>query len=51
MGNADDVVRLARILGCGVVSLHLKYFGLPMGESYKAKHLWGGAIDKIAVVG
>ena len=32
MGNADDVVRLAGILGCGVVSLQLKYFGLPLGN-------------------
>lgn len=47
MGNVDHVDGLAGILGCGVFSLPLKYLGLPLGASYKAKHIWGGVIKKI----
>jgi hypothetical protein len=39
VGNVDNVAGLARILGCGVASLPLKYLGLPLGASYKAKHI------------
>ena len=39
VGNVHNVARLARILGCGVSSLPLKYFGLPLRASYKAKHI------------
>jgi hypothetical protein len=31
VGNVDNVAGLARILGCGVVSLSMNYFGLPLG--------------------
>jgi hypothetical protein len=37
MGNANNVARLAGILGRGIVSLLLKYLGLHLGASYKAK--------------
>jgi hypothetical protein len=37
---------LVDILGCGV-SLPVKYLGLPLGASYKAKHIWDGVIEKI----
>jgi hypothetical protein len=47
VGNIDHVEGLAGILGCGVFSLPLKYLGLPLGASYKAKHIWGGVIKKI----
>jgi hypothetical protein len=48
MGNVDNVARLAGILGCGVASLPLKYLGLHLGASYKAKHIWDGCvIEKI----
>jgi integral membrane sensor domain MASE1 len=30
VGNVNNVAGLARILGCGVVSLPLKYLGLPL---------------------
>jgi hypothetical protein len=38
--NIDNVLELARILGYGVASLPLKYLGLPLGASHKAKHIW-----------
>jgi hypothetical protein len=48
VGNVDNVARLAGILGCGVASLPLKYLGLHLGASYKAKHIWDGCvIEKI----
>jgi hypothetical protein len=33
VGNVGDVEGLARILGCRVASLPMKYFGLPLGTS------------------
>jgi hypothetical protein len=39
VGNAEEVTLLADILGCGVASLPVKYLGLPLGASYKAKHI------------
>jgi hypothetical protein len=47
VGNVENVVGLAGILGCSVSSLHLKYLGLPLGASYKAKYIWDGVIEKI----
>lgn len=45
--NVDHVEGLVDILGCGVSSLPVKYLGLPLGASYKAKHIWDGVIEKI----
>jgi hypothetical protein len=47
VGNVTQVGRLARIQGWGVSSLSVKYLGLPLGASYKAKHIWDGVIDKV----
>jgi hypothetical protein len=47
VGNVDHVEGLAGILGCGLSSLPVKYLGLPLGASYKAKHVWDGVIEKI----
>jgi len=38
---------LARILGCGVSFQPIKYLGLSLGASYKAKHIWDGVIEKL----
>ena len=47
-GNVVNVYNgLAWILGCGVSSLPLKYLGLPLGASFKAKHFWDCVIEKI----
>jgi hypothetical protein len=32
---------------CGVASLPIKYLGLSLGASYKAKHIWDGVIEKL----
>ena len=47
VGNVEQVDTLAGILGCGVASLPLKYLGLPLGASYKAKHIWDGVLEKM----
>jgi hypothetical protein len=47
VGNIDLVGRLAGILGCGVSTLLVKYLSLPLGASYKAKHILDGVIEKI----
>jgi len=47
VGNVDQVGNLADILGCGVVTLPVKYLGLPLGASYKSIHIWDGVIKKI----
>jgi hypothetical protein len=47
VGNVQNVDELASILGCGVCSLPLKYFGLPLRAYYKAKYIWVRVIEKI----
>jgi hypothetical protein len=39
VGNVPNVSGLARILGCRVSSLPLKYLGLPLGALFKAKSI------------
>jgi hypothetical protein len=46
-GNVDNVAGLAWILGCRVASPSLKYLSLPLGASFKAKHIWDSVIEKI----
>jgi hypothetical protein len=47
IGNVANVDGLADILGCGDSSLALKYFGLLLGASVKAKHILDDVIEKI----
>jgi hypothetical protein len=47
VGNVNNVEGLASILGCRVSSLPMKYLGLPLGASFKAKSIWDGIIEKI----
>lgn len=49
VGNVQQVGSLAGIFGCGVTTLSMKYLGLQLGVSYKAKHIWDGVIEKIKV--
>jgi hypothetical protein len=44
VGYVDNVAGLVEILGCGVASLPLKYLGLPLWASYKAKHVCDSVI-------
>jgi len=47
VGCVDNVDGLASILGYGVSSLPLKYLGLLLGASFKAKSIWDGVFGKI----
>ncbi|XP_059461883.1 uncharacterized protein LOC132190867 [Corylus avellana] len=42
VGNVEQVASLAGILGCEAAPLPVKYLGLPLGGSYKSKHIWDG---------
>jgi hypothetical protein len=47
VGNVEQEDLLAGILGCRVAFLPVKYLGLPLGASYKAKHIWDRVIEKL----
>jgi len=47
VGHVDNMGELTGILGCGTASLHLKYLGLPLGASYKAKSIWDVIVEKM----
>jgi hypothetical protein len=47
VGNVDNVNGWLAFWGCRVSSLPLKYLGLPLGASYKAKSIWDGVVEKI----
>jgi hypothetical protein len=47
IGTVEEVGRLAGILGCRVSSLPVKYFGLLLGDLYKAKSIWKSIIEKM----
>ncbi|XP_042965576.1 uncharacterized protein LOC122299388 [Carya illinoinensis] len=46
VGEVNNIRGLANILGCVVSSLPLKYLGLPLGASFKAKSIWEGVLEK-----
>ena len=47
VGDVDKLVELADILGCRMASLPLKYLGLPLGASFKAKPIWDNILEKV----
>jgi hypothetical protein len=47
VGNVDNVVELANTLGCGTFSLPLKYLGMPLRASFKAKSIWDDIVEKM----
>jgi hypothetical protein len=47
VGLINNVEGLAKILGCKVSYLPMKYLGLPLGASFKAKPIWNGIIEKV----
>jgi hypothetical protein len=47
VGNVNNVDGLANILGCWVSSLPMKYLGLPLETSFKAKLICDGVIEII----
>lgn len=46
IGLINNIEGLARI-GCRVSSLPMKYLGLPLGSSFKAKPIWNVIIEKV----
>jgi hypothetical protein len=47
VGNVVQMGKLADILGCEVVSLPVKYLGLPLGASYKSTRICDGVIENV----
>jgi hypothetical protein len=47
VGIVENVDGLVGIWGCRVSYLPLKYLGLPLRASFKAKFMWDGVIEKI----
>jgi hypothetical protein len=47
IGNVDNVVELAGILGCETSSPPLKYLGLLLGAHFQAKVVWDGVVEKV----
>jgi hypothetical protein len=47
IGLINNIEGLARILGCRASSLRMKYLGLPLGVSFKAKLIWNNIIEKV----
>ncbi|KAG6687567.1 hypothetical protein I3843_11G078000 [Carya illinoinensis] len=47
VGDVRNIWGLANILGCGVSSLPMKYLGLPLGASFKAKTIWAEVVEKL----
>jgi hypothetical protein len=47
VGLINNIEGLARILGWRVLPLPMKYLGLPLGASFKAKPIWNGIIEKV----
>jgi hypothetical protein len=43
----NDIGSLACILACRVLCLHMKYLGIPLGASYKAKSIWDNILDNM----
>jgi hypothetical protein len=46
VGIVENVDGLAGIMGCGVSFLPMKYLGLPLGASFRAKSIWDDVIEK-----
>jgi hypothetical protein len=47
VGDMVNVGESAIVLGCGMASLPLKYFGLPLGVCFKAKPIWDDIMEKV----
>ena len=45
VGKVPNLEDLAQILGCKIASLPMKYLGLPLGASFKAKSIWNPIIE------
>ena len=46
-GEVPNLEDLAQILGCKIASLPMKYLGLPLGTTFKAKSVWNPIIERM----
>jgi hypothetical protein len=47
IGEVDDLDSLARIIGCMLALLTMKYLGLSLGTPYKSSSIWNDIVEKI----
>jgi hypothetical protein len=47
VSKVDNAGELATVLGCKMASMLLKYLGLPLWASFKAKSIWDDVVEKI----
>lgn len=47
IGEVDNVVVLAEILGCKIRLLPMSYLGTPLGASYKSTAIWTPILEKL----
>lgn len=44
VGAVSNILSLASLLDCKVSSLPIKYLGLPLGATFKARAIWDGVV-------
>jgi hypothetical protein len=47
IGQVSDMQGLASVLGGRIISLPMKYLGLPLGARYKSKDIWNPILEKM----
>ncbi|CAN0857148.1 Putative ribonuclease H protein At1g65750 [Linum grandiflorum] len=47
VGNVDNIIELADVLGCGVESFPISYLGLPLGSRAVNGALWNPVVTKV----
>jgi hypothetical protein len=47
IGQVSDMQGLAGVLGGRIISLPMKYLGLPLGARYKSKDIWNPILEKM----
>ena len=47
IGQVSDMQGLASVLGGRIISLPMKYLGLPLGVRYKWKDIWNPILEKM----
>lgn len=47
VGEVPHISLQADTLGCEVASLLMKYLGLPLGATFKARGIWEGVIERV----
>uniref|UniRef100_A0A2N9G4U0 Reverse transcriptase domain-containing protein n=1 Tax=Fagus sylvatica TaxID=28930 RepID=A0A2N9G4U0_FAGSY len=47
VGDVPHIGGLANILGCQILTLPMKYLGLPLGAKFNAKEVWNEVLEKM----